>query len=73
LAEKYNLVSISFPSISTVIYGYTVSQAAEVALKAVADFLRSEASSVKQVMFVLWDDKTVTVYEEALSLILDIS
>ena len=67
LAEENNLSSISFPSISTGAYGYPVYQAAKVALKTVTSFLRDEASSIKEVVFVLYDYKTYDAYQVALS------
>ena len=66
LAERHNLASISFPSVSTGIYGYPVREAADVALKAALSFLKDEASSVKEVLFVLYDDVTFKAYEDAL-------
>jgi O-acetyl-ADP-ribose deacetylase (regulator of RNase III) len=63
LAEKHGLHSISFPSISTGAFRYPVREAAKVALKAVVDFLKGEASSVKEVVFVLYDDRTFNAYQ----------
>ncbi len=66
LAEKNNLSGLSFPSISTGAYGYPVDQAAEVALKTVFNFLKSEAVSIKRVVFVLFDKGTYEAYVLAL-------
>ncbi len=66
LAEKNNLSSLSFPSISTGAYGYPLDQAAEVALKTVFNFLKSEAVSIKRVVFVLFDKVTCEAYLLAL-------
>jgi O-acetyl-ADP-ribose deacetylase len=66
LAEKHNLKSISFPSISTGVYGYPVEQAAKVALETVKDFLQDEARSIKEVTFVLFDRRTYAAYVKAL-------
>ena len=57
LAAENNLGSVSFPSISTGAYGYPVAEAARIALDTAAAFLR-EPSSVKEVVFVLFDDRT---------------
>lgn len=67
LAEKKHLSSISFPSISTGAYGYPVYEAAKIAIKTVVSFLREEASLVKEVAFVLYDDRTYDAYQVALS------
>ena len=65
LAAENNLTSISFPSISTGAYGYPVDEAARVALKAVASFL-PETTSIKEVIFVLFDSRTFDTYSSAL-------
>jgi O-acetyl-ADP-ribose deacetylase (regulator of RNase III) len=64
LADANNLSSISFPSISTGAYGYPVDKAARIALKTVAAFL-AEASSIKEVVFVLYDARTFDAYAVA--------
>jgi O-acetyl-ADP-ribose deacetylase (regulator of RNase III) len=66
LAAAKGLTSVAFPSISTGIYGYPVSQAAEVAVGAVTDFLRKSTSPVREVTFVLFDDKTFEAYASAI-------
>jgi O-acetyl-ADP-ribose deacetylase (regulator of RNase III) len=66
LAAGNNLTSISFPSISTGAYGYPVEQAAEVALNAVTAFLREKKTSVREVVFVLFDSRTCETYAAAL-------
>jgi O-acetyl-ADP-ribose deacetylase (regulator of RNase III) len=67
LAEINNLGSVSFPSISTGAYGYPVDQAAKVALETVCFFLKGNADSIKQVVFVLYNSRTYRAYENALS------
>ena len=67
LAENNDFASVSFPSISTGIFGYPIKEAAKVAIKAVVEFLMDEARSVKEVVFVLWDDKTLEAYQDAMS------
>jgi O-acetyl-ADP-ribose deacetylase (regulator of RNase III)/phosphoheptose isomerase len=66
LATEHNLSSISFPSISTGAYGYPVAEAAKIAIKAVASFLRENPTSLKQVVFVLFDSGTYEAYNYAL-------
>jgi O-acetyl-ADP-ribose deacetylase (regulator of RNase III) len=66
LAVENNLASISFPSISTGVYGYPVEQAARMALEAVRSFLRDYATSIKEVVFVLFDSRTHDAYSSAL-------
>jgi O-acetyl-ADP-ribose deacetylase (regulator of RNase III) len=62
LAAENKLKSISFPSISTGIYGYPVDKAAKVALDAVVAFLRDKPNSLEKVYFVLYDSKTFSAY-----------
>lgn len=65
LAREKGLSRLSFPSISTGAYGYPVDQAAKVALEAVLSFLRKR-TSIKEVVFVLFDHYTYSTYCEAL-------
>lgn len=67
LAVENNLKSISFPSISTGVYGYPVGEAAEIALRAVVDFLQGQDTTLEEVVFVLYDTRTYSAYEKALS------
>ena len=57
-----NLGSISFPSISTGVYRYPVTEAAKVALGTVAAFLKERDTSIKEVVFVLFDSVTFASY-----------
>jgi len=66
LAAKNNLNSISFPSISTGAYGYPVNQASKVAIDAVTTFLSQSTTSLKEVVFVLFDAQTLGAYSSAL-------
>jgi len=66
LASEKNLGSISFPSISTGAYGYPVADAAMVAINTVVSFLREETTSLKDVVFVLFDSRTYEAYSSAL-------
>lgn len=65
LAAANNLATISFPSISTGAYGYPLDKAAPIALKEVALFLK-QPSSIKEVVFVLFDGRTFEAYKDAL-------
>jgi O-acetyl-ADP-ribose deacetylase (regulator of RNase III) len=67
LAAAHRLGSISFPSISTGIYGYPVDKAAKVALDAVVAFLRDKPNSLEKVYFVLYDSKTFDAYSAKLT------
>lgn len=65
--EQANLkacASVSFPSVSTGAFGYPVHEAAQIALRAVADLLH-QPRSVKLVRFVLFDQRTYKAYAAA--------
>jgi len=66
LAVEHNLTSVSFPSISTGAYGYPVAEASKVAIKAVVSFLREQVTSLREVVFVLFDSRTYEAYSSVL-------
>ena len=66
LAAEQRLASLSFPSISTGAYGYPLTEAAGVAIRTVSSFLREQVTSVKEVVFVLFDPVTYQAYSSAL-------
>ena len=66
LATERNLTSISFPSISTGAYGYPVDEAATVAATTVDSFLNEQTTSLREVVFVLYDTRTYESYCSAL-------
>jgi len=66
VATENNLSSISFPSISTGAYGYPVAGAAKVAMNTVVSFLKEGVTSIKEIVFVLFDSTTFHAYSSAL-------
>jgi O-acetyl-ADP-ribose deacetylase (regulator of RNase III) len=66
LAEERELRSVSFPSISTGIYGYPLNLAAPIAVNAILAFLSAHAASVQHVSMVLFDRTTYAAYDRAL-------
>ena len=66
LAMGNQLSSISFPSISTGAYGYPVAKASRLAIGAVIASLRQSITSVREVVFVLFDSQTFGAYSSAL-------
>lgn len=65
LAEHYQLQSIAFPSISTGAYGYPLHLAAPIALQTVIAHLQ-QPTSLQQVHFILFDQRTLQAYQKAL-------
>ncbi len=66
LAEERKLKSIAFPSLSTGVYGYPVNEAAPIALRTVIEHIQ-QPTSLQQVMFVLFDSNSYTVYKNTLA------
>ena len=65
-AAANNLASISLPSISTGAYGYPVGEAARIAIRTATSFLQERATSIREVIFVLFDSATYASYSSAL-------
>src|SRR3954453_3911317 len=70
LAEKKGTGYISFPSISTGVYGYPLQQAAPIALGEVVRHLESPETKLQKAVFVLFDDETHRAYNDALRMLL---
>lgn len=66
VASENGIKSVSFPSISTGIYGYPLEDAAEVALSTVIDYLRTHPG-IKLVRFVLFGHTAYDTYAEVLA------
>jgi len=63
LALQHNIKSIAFPNISTGIYHFPKDKAAEIAIKTVKDFNKSE---IDKVIFVCFDDENYQIYRNIL-------
>lgn len=64
VAYHAGIRTISFPSISTGIYGFPVDNAAEIAIKTILGFL--EQNEMKEVRIVLFSQQDYLIYSEAL-------
>lgn len=64
LCEEHGIESLAFPSISTGAYGYPVTEAAEVALQAIAEWLHGHALP-GLCRFFLFDSPTLDAYRAA--------
>lgn len=71
LAEKENIRSIAFPSISTGVFGYPAGKAAEIAVKEVMEFCSKHMESFEKIIFVCFDDFMYGIYEKILSRYVD--
>jgi O-acetyl-ADP-ribose deacetylase (regulator of RNase III) len=66
LARERGLTRISFPSISTGVYGYPLGEAACIAIRTVTEELERGGNTVKSAIFVLFDDSSLDAYRLAL-------
>jgi len=65
LAAKKGIESISFPSISTGIFGYPVKEASRIALETIISFLK-QSREIKLVRMVLFSEEDFNVYRDSL-------
>jgi O-acetyl-ADP-ribose deacetylase (regulator of RNase III) len=63
VADGLGAETVAFPAISTGVYGYPLEEAAPVAIEAV----RTTPSRVREVRFVLFDDRALAAFERALT------
>jgi O-acetyl-ADP-ribose deacetylase (regulator of RNase III) len=66
LAEEREVAVISFPSISTGVYGYPIQDAAPIALGEVSEHLNRPGAGVQEVIFVLFAQSDCDVYMRVL-------
>ena len=69
LALRNKIKSVSFPSISTGIFGYPVKEASMIALKTIIDFLKEHAE-IELVRMVLFSESDYNIYKSSLENIL---
>jgi O-acetyl-ADP-ribose deacetylase len=63
VADELGAATVAFPAISTGIYGYPVDEAAHIAVSAV----RSAATTVREVRFILFDDASYAAFDAAMA------
>jgi O-acetyl-ADP-ribose deacetylase len=62
LAEQHGVRTISFPAISTGVYGYPLEEAAAIALRTIASHLADPKSTIQEVLLVLFDQRAYDVH-----------
>jgi O-acetyl-ADP-ribose deacetylase (regulator of RNase III) len=67
LAVAHGLRTVAFPAISCGVYGYPHAQAAEVAARAVRDFILAHPGALSGVYLVAFDDDTAAAIADALA------
>ena len=66
LCREHGIRSITFPSVSTGIYGYPVDRAAKTAVTAVREFVRQYPDALDLIQWAVIDDGTHEAYRKAL-------
>lgn len=64
-AVEHQIRTIAFPSISTGIYSFPVERAARIAVSTVRQFLEEHPGQIDEVLWVLFDEHTESVYRKA--------
>ncbi|MEI7555368.1 macro domain-containing protein [Candidatus Chlorohelix sp.] len=69
LAEKKQLKSVAFPSISTGIYGYPIQRAAPLVLRTVKEYLekKGDSATLELVLFMMYGERALETYRNALA------
>jgi O-acetyl-ADP-ribose deacetylase (regulator of RNase III) len=65
LAREKGARSLTFPAISTGVYGYPLAEAAEIALRTVIDGLRKSEGKIENATFVLFGKPAYEVHQKA--------
>ncbi|WP_081159078.1 O-acetyl-ADP-ribose deacetylase [Niastella populi] len=68
LAVEHGAKTIAFPNISTGVYRFPKPNAAEIAIKAVQQFLAND-NNITEVYFVCFDDENYELYKEKLAVL----
>jgi O-acetyl-ADP-ribose deacetylase (regulator of RNase III) len=62
LADERGVRTISFPAISTGVYGYPIEEAARIALSTVTEYLQTQPTTVEVAVFVLFGKQAYDTY-----------
>ena len=65
-ATEKGMRSIAFPAVSTGIFGFPKDRCARIMLEAALAYLKSEQTSVEEVIFCLWSAEDLAVFEKTL-------
>ncbi len=66
LGEERKVTTITFPAISTGVYGYPIGEAADIALGAVAEHLKKPGVTLREAIFVLFGRAAYDAFAAAL-------
>lgn len=66
LADDHRVETITFPAISTGVYGYPLDEAARISLDVVIDHLK-KPTTIREAIFVLFSQASLEAYERAMA------
>ncbi|MBK5721429.1 O-acetyl-ADP-ribose deacetylase [Dysgonomonas sp. Marseille-P4677] len=66
IADFLQVRTIVFPNISTGVYHFPKTKAAQIAIDTIKEFVNSENSNIEEVIFVCFDDENYRLYESIL-------
>ena len=69
LAAKQGIKTIAFPYISTGVYGYPKAVAAEIAVRAVKEFIAAPPRVFQEITFAVYDQENYEIYERVLKVV----
>ncbi len=64
LATERDVKTISFPSISTGVYGYPIEEAAEIAVRTIADWLQEHSGPLHTVKLIQFSERDHDIYRQ---------
>ncbi|MFX0078289.1 MAG: macro domain-containing protein [Candidatus Hermodarchaeota archaeon] len=67
LADGKQLRSIAFPAISTGIFGFPKERAAEIILSTTITYVKETSTSLRRIIFCLYDPTTLTIFKDAIT------
>jgi len=66
LADQHQLASLSFPAISTGIFGYPLDRCAKIMLQTTIDYVRGK-TQLQEIVFCLWGTEAYEIFETTLT------
>lgn len=67
VADQHHLASITFPAISTGIFGFPMARCAEIMLSSTIDYLKSSKTGLEQVVFCLYGKEAFNIFQRTLT------
>jgi O-acetyl-ADP-ribose deacetylase (regulator of RNase III) len=65
-ARRAGAKTVSFPNISTGVYGYPKERAAQIAIQTVSNFVKENPDVFEEILFVCFDKENYDIYQKHL-------